>query len=91
MTDGSELHLWSGLIGSILVAWPPIAFEVWRYRHQNLRGRPSRSEALRQLNAIAAEQDLHLALTGWSRWQSLSLGMGAFLIGLSFVLQLCGS
>jgi hypothetical protein len=84
-----DFSLWLGLVGSVLVAVPPLMFEWWRYRHQNLKDKTTRSSTLRQLNTLAAEQDLQITLTGWSRWQSACLVAGAILIGLSYLVQIC--
>ena len=70
------------------VAIPPLWAEWWRFRHKTLRPDDPRSKKLQILNDLAAEHELQIALTEWAPWQSLSLGIGAVLIGLSYVLQL---
>ena len=88
MSNSGSLPVWLGLIGSGLVAIPPLWSEWWRFRRRKLKPDDPRSKKLQILNDLAAEHELRISLTEWAPWQSFSLGGGATLICLSYLLQL---
>lgn len=86
--SASELSLWSGLIGTALLAIAPLRVEFFRFSTRELNDAAPKNEKLASLVESAKEARESIIVAKWTVLDSLNVFVGIAFLMASYVIPL---